>query len=113
MPTPFQQAVWDAVRQIPRGRVTTYGEIARHLGTGAVRAVGSAVAKNPHAPAVPCHRVVRSDGMAGQYSGGQGMATKIALLREEGIEVHNGRIVAFESAIWRYPSQSVTNPSGR
>jgi O-6-methylguanine DNA methyltransferase len=112
MATRFEQAVWEAIRAIPSGRVTTYGEIARYLGTKAVRAVGSAVGKNPYAPAVPCHRVVRSDGRVGRYSGGSGTATKIALLTREGVTIRNGQIDDFERRMWRYPSQSVTSPSG-
>ncbi len=112
MATPLQKQVWEALRLIPRGRVTTYGAIARYLGTGAVRAVGSAVGKNPDAPTVPCHRVVRSDGTIGRYSGGEGVATKIALLADEGVTTRDGRIVDFEAKRWEYPQQSVTSPSG-
>jgi len=112
MATPFQEQVWAALRLIPRGRVTTYGAIARYLGTGAVRAVGTAVGKNPDAPTVPCHRVVRSDGTIGRYSGGEGVATKIALLAREGVQVERGRIVDFDAVVWTYPQQSVTSPSG-
>ena len=97
---------------IPRGRVTTYGEIARYLGTEAVRAVGTAVGKNPDAPTVPCHRVVPASGRIGNYSGGEGVVTKITLLDDEGVEVRDGRIVDFEQRLWHYPSHSVTSPSG-
>ena len=111
MATVFQQRVWEALRLIPRGRVTTYGEIARYLGTHAVRAVGTAVGKNPDAPKVPCHRVVRGDGTIGRYSGGDGVPTKVALLKTEGVTVADGRVVTFDQQLWRYP-QSTTNPSG-
>jgi len=94
--TEFQRAVWRALLQIPAGKVTSYGEIARAIGRpGAVRAVGSAVGKNPFAPEVPCHRVVPADGRIGRYSGGEGVATKIALLEAEGVRVEGGRIVEF------------------
>ena len=111
MATEFQQNVWNALRLIPRGRVTTYGEIARYLGTGAVRAVGTAVGRNPDAPEVPCHRVVLATGRIGRYSGGEGAATKAALLREEGVAIRDGKVVDFERMMWYYP-QSVTSPSG-
>jgi O-6-methylguanine DNA methyltransferase len=102
--TPFQREVWRALSEIPRGRVTTYGEIARRLGRpGAVRAVGTAVGKNPFAPEVPCHRVVPADGRIGNYSGGEGVATKIALLKGEGVSVEGGRIVEFDSLFFRFP----------
>jgi methylated-DNA-[protein]-cysteine S-methyltransferase len=80
----FQQAVLLAEHAIPRGRVSTYGLIARHLGKpGAARAVGNALATNPFPLIVPCHRAVRSDGALGGYQGGQAM--KRALLEREGI----------------------------
>ncbi len=97
MATPFQERVWHALTLIPRGKVTTYGDIARYLGTRAVRAVGTAVGKNPYAPEVPCHRVVPADGRVGNYSGEGGVARKTALLREEGVEVEEGKIVDFEA----------------
>lgn len=101
--TPFQRAVWRALTEIPRGRVTSYGEIARYLGRpGAVRAVGTAVGRNPFAPEVPCHRVVPSDGRIGNYSGGTGVSTKIRLLEEEGIRVVNGRIAKFAERFFRF-----------
>ena len=102
MATIFQQSVWEALAQIPRGRVTSYAAIARYLDTGAVRAVGSAVGKNPNAPEVPCHRVVRSDGEIGQYSGGEGVPTKVRLLLEEGVQTREGKIVDFEKVYWDF-----------
>ena len=82
--SPFARAVLDQVRRIPRGQVRTYAAIARALGRpGAARAVGNAVAANPVALLIPCHRVVRADGRLGQYSGG-GPAIKERLLRLEG-----------------------------
>src|SRR6476660_3486049 len=57
----FNQKVWAMTARVPKGRVTTYGDLARALGTKAYRAVGNAMNKNPYAPGVPCHRVVGSD----------------------------------------------------
>lgn len=68
-PTVFENAVYDATRTIPRGKVTTYGRIAARIGRGSARAVGSALARNPYAPEVPCHRVVRADGSLGGFNG--------------------------------------------
>ena len=102
MGTRFQHKVWDALLLIPRGRVTTYGEIARYLGTGAVRAVGTAVGKNPNAPDVPCHRVVPSTGKIGMYSGGEGPPTKMALLQEEGVVIRDGKVADFSRVFWRF-----------
>lgn len=71
--TPFQLRVWEALRGIPRGEMTTYAEIARRIGCPqSARAVGNAVGANPIAVFVPCHRVVRSDGMPGGYRWGIG-----------------------------------------
>jgi len=102
MATLFQHAVWSALEKIPRGKVTSYAAIARHLDTGAIRAVGSAVGKNPNAPEVPCHRVVCSDGKIGNYSRGEGVATKIDLLSQEGVETSEGKIVDFDSVFWDF-----------
>jgi methylated-DNA-[protein]-cysteine S-methyltransferase len=80
----FQQAVLRAEHGIPRGRVSTYGLIAAHLGARqAARAVGQALATNPFPIIVPCHRAVRSDGGLGGFQGGPAM--KRALLEREGI----------------------------
>ena len=81
--TPFQERVWKKLLEIPRGQVRTYGWIAKRIGSPqAARAVGSALKKNPLAPAVPCHRVVGSDGIGG-YA--QKSAKKRALLEKEGV----------------------------
>ncbi|MBI2099659.1 methylated-DNA--[protein]-cysteine S-methyltransferase, partial [Candidatus Uhrbacteria bacterium] len=68
--TSFQKKVWVALLQIPKGKIITYTELAKRVGKPkAVRAVANAVAANPMAPMIPCHRVVRSDGGLGGYSG--------------------------------------------
>lgn len=86
--TDFQKRVWLELCAIRKGQVVTYGELARRIKKPfAVRAVGNAVGKNPFAPEVPCHRVVRSDGKIGGYSGNGGVVTKIRLLRREGVAV--------------------------
>lgn len=100
--THFQKKVYVALSKIPQGYVTTYGEIAAYMGTKAVRAVGTAVGKNPNAPEVPCHRVVRSDGALGNYSGEGGIATKIRLLKQEGVSVEEGKIVDFTHCFYRF-----------
>lgn len=83
--TAFQKQVWKALLSIPKGETRTYAWVARKIGSPrAVRAVGSAVGKNPFAPHVPCHRVVRKDGSLGNYSGPGGPRRKSQLLRQEG-----------------------------
>lgn len=67
--TPFQLRVWEALRRIPYGTVTTYGTLAAEIGRkGASQAVGNAVGRNPVPVVIPCHRVIRSDGSIGGYS---------------------------------------------
>ena len=84
--TPFEVAVWTKALEIPRGEVRPYGWIAAEIGKPkAVRAVGSALAHNPVPLVVPCHRVVRSDGMIGQYSMG-GPDAKRRILAAEGLD---------------------------
>jgi O-6-methylguanine DNA methyltransferase len=101
----FDERVWKLMERIPRGNVTTYGQIARKLNTKAYRAVGNACRKNPYAPRVPCHRVVRSDGTIGGFGGktsGKTVEEKTLLLREENVEVRNGRVVDFEKVLFRF-----------
>jgi O-6-methylguanine DNA methyltransferase len=101
----FDERVWKLMERIPRGNVTTYGQIARKLNTKAYRAVGNACRKNPYAPRVPCHRVVRSDGTIGGFGGktsGKTVEEKTLLLREESVEVRNGRVVDFEKVLFRF-----------
>jgi methylated-DNA-[protein]-cysteine S-methyltransferase len=81
--SPFQRRVLLAEYAIPRGYVSTYGRIARHLGVpGGARAVGNALAHNPFPLVIPCHRALRSDGSAGGFQGGPAM--KVRLLEMEG-----------------------------
>jgi len=90
------------VKQIPKGKLMTYGEIAREL-TGSVRAaraVGQAVAKNPYPVVVPCHRVVRSDGGIGGY--GSGVEKKIKLLSEEGVEIKGRKVLNLEQRLFLF-----------
>jgi methylated-DNA-[protein]-cysteine S-methyltransferase len=82
--TDFQVSVWKELLKIPRGKTKTYKEIAIAIGKpNSSRAVANACAQNPYAPAVPCHRVVRSDGSLGGYSADGGMERKRELLDME------------------------------
>ncbi len=83
--TEFQLKVWKLLKKIPPGKVITYKEIAVFLNMpNAARAVANACAKNPFPPSIPCHRVIRSDGKLGGYSGPGGLKTKKKLLKKEG-----------------------------
>ena len=89
--TDFTQRCYELCRTIPKGRVTTYGELARAAGSPrASRAVGNAMRNNPDAPNTPCHRVVGSDGRLTGYA--FGLERKTELLREEGVDVRNKRV---------------------
>jgi len=91
-PPGFRKLVEEALLQVPKGRVTTYGDIARALGDlRAARAVGETLATNPSPSRVPCHRVVLVDGGLGGYAFG-GPEAKAQLLRKEGVEVRDGRV---------------------
>ena len=86
--TLFQLTVWNYLRQIPKGTVKTYSQVANAIGKpSAIRAVASAIGKNPYPPKIPCHRVIRSDGSLGGYSGKGGIKTKKMLLKKEGINL--------------------------
>ena len=83
--TDFQIKVWNAISKIPKGKVKTYKELARSIRKPkASRAVANACGKNPFPIKIPCHRVIRSDGKLGGYSGKGGIKTKRKLLRSEG-----------------------------
>ncbi len=96
----FNGKVWALCSRVPKGKVTTYKEIAKALKTKAYRAVGNALHANPYAPRVPCHRVVNNDGRLGGYGGG--VRKKTALLRKEGIKVKNSKVEDFEEALFRF-----------
>jgi len=86
--TDFQKAVWNELCQIKKGEIITYSDLAKRVGRPkATRAVASAVGKNPFAPGVPCHRVIRSDGGIGGYSALGGVSAKRRLLKKEGITI--------------------------
>ena len=89
----FQRHVLLAEHAIPRGYVSTYGRIARHLGVpGGARAVGNALARNPFPLVIPCHRALQSDGSPGGFQGGREM--KVRLLEMEGATIRpNGKVL--------------------
>ena len=86
----FNERCYTLLRKVPPGKVTTYKEIAHALHTKAYRAVGNAMNKNPYAPDVPCHRVVKSNGEAGGFA--SGTKKKISILKKEGIKITGGKI---------------------
>ena len=82
--TKFQIKVWNYLRTIRKGTVKTYKQVAIAINSpNSARAVANAIGRNPFAPKIPCHRVIRSDGGLGGYSGKGGIKTKLRLLRSE------------------------------
>ena len=87
--TKFQIKVSKFLKTIPKGTVTTYSKVAESIGyPKAVRAVANAIGNNPNPIIIPCHRVVRSDGTIGGYSGIGGINKKKSLLRKENIKLN-------------------------
>jgi len=95
----FNERCYALLRKVPKGKVTTYKALAEALGTRAYRAVGQAMNRNPYAPKVPCHRVVSADGSIGGFA--HGTKRKIEMLKREGVEVKNNRIVDFKNVVFR------------
>ena len=78
--------VWKYLKTIPKGQIRTYKQVAKAIKRPlSYRAVANAIAKNPYSPLIPCHRVIKSDGSVGGYSGKGGVETKVKLLKSEGI----------------------------
>jgi O-6-methylguanine DNA methyltransferase len=85
----FTEKVHQIVQAIPKGKVLSYAQVAQLAGSPrAARAVGTLMRKNNN-PKIPCHRVIRSDGRAGQYNRIGGTATKIKRLRAEGVMINS------------------------
>ena len=86
--TKFQLKVWNYLKTIPKGTVKTYKQVAIAIKRPkSARAVANACGKNPYAPKIPCHRVIRSDGGLGGYSGRGGIKKKLRLLRAEKVDI--------------------------
>ena len=86
--TKFQLKVWKFIKNIPKGKVKSYKEVAISINSPkSARAVANACAKNPYAPKIPCHRVIRSDGAIGGYSGRGGIKQKLKLLKSEKVKI--------------------------
>ena len=83
----FQISVWKEIAKIPYGQTRTYKQLAIAIGKpNSSRAVANACGKNPYAPQIPCHRVIRTDGLVGGYSGRGGAKSKKDLLKKEGFK---------------------------
>ena len=97
----FREKIYTLTRQIPKGKVATYGQLAKMAGSpGAGRAVGMIMKTNPNAPHTPCHRVVAYNGRLTGYSGGNGVSTKKQMLLSEGVSF-NGDAVDLSVSQWK------------
>ncbi len=95
----FENLVYEATKKISKGRISTYGQIAYYIVLPkSYRAVGNALNKNPFAPEVPCHRVVTDAGLLGGFA--YGSIKKKSLLKQEGIEIKNNRVVNFKDKLF-------------
>ncbi len=104
--TLFNEKCYSLLKKVPKGRVTTYKELAHALNTKAYQAVGSAMRNNLYAPQVPCHRVVKSDGSIGGFKGkktGNAISEKINMLKKEGVHVKNNKIKNFKEVLFSFP----------
>lgn len=96
----FKDRIYTLARQIPKGKVATYGQLAALAGNpGAARAVGGAMRTNPDIPATPCHRVVASNGALTGYSAGKGVSSKKKMLLQEGVSF-KGDKVDLATSLW-------------
>lgn len=86
----FNQKCYELLKKVPKGKIVTYKSIAKALNSNAYRAVGNAMNRNQHAPIIPCHRVINSNGKLGGYA--LGINKKISILKSEGVEIENGTI---------------------
>ena len=96
----FNKRCYQKLVLIPKGMISTYADVAKSLDSNAYRAVGNAMAKNPHPVSVPCHHIIKSDGTLGGYA--LGISKKIQLLKKEGIKIKNNKVVDFESKLFRF-----------
>jgi methylated-DNA-[protein]-cysteine S-methyltransferase len=93
--------VYKKLLQVPKGQITTYGELANAVGLkNGQRAIGKIMNKNPYPAIVPCHRVVNSNGKIGGYAYGEKVKTN--MLTKEGIKIKKGKILDFENRVFRF-----------
>ena len=97
----LDKEIYKKLLQVPKGKVTTYGELAKAVGMkNGQRAVGKIMNKNPYPVIIPCHRVVKSDGKIGGYAYGEQI--KSNMLSKEGIQIKDGKILDWEDRVFRF-----------
>ncbi len=97
----LDQKVYLKLISVPKGRVTTYGELAKAVGLkNGQRVIGQIMNRNPFPVVIPCHRVVKSDGKMGGFFYGENVKKK--MLSNEGVKIQNGKILDWEKTIFRF-----------
>lgn len=97
----LEERVYKKLLEVPQGKVTTYGELAKAVGLkNGQRVIGKIMNKNPYPVIVPCHRVVKSDGNVGGYAWGEKIKTN--MLTKEGIKIKNRKILSMEEIIYKF-----------
>jgi methylated-DNA-[protein]-cysteine S-methyltransferase len=97
----LEEKVYKKLLEVPKGKITTYGELAKAIGLkNGQRVIGKIMNKNPYPVIVPCHRVIKSDGKIGGYAWGEKVKAKMLL--NEGIKIKNGKILDVEKSIHRF-----------
>lgn len=97
----LEQRVYKKLLDVPKGQITTYGELAKAVGLkNGQRIIGKIMNNNPYPVIVPCHRVVMSTGKIGGYAYGENIKTK--MLNDEGIEIKNGKIASFDKKLFKF-----------
>ena len=97
----LDEKIYKKLLEVPKGQITTYGELARAVGLkNGQRVVGKMMNKNPYPVIIPCHRVVMSTGKIGGYAYGENV--KIKMLNDEGLEIQNGKIIDLKNKIYRF-----------
>jgi methylated-DNA-[protein]-cysteine S-methyltransferase len=105
MPTEFAKKVYKQLKKVPKGKITTYKEIAKSINSKAYQAVGTALKNNPYAPKVPCHRVISNNGSIGGFKGfkqGSTINEKIQMLKNEGIKFEKEKVKNLEDVLFRF-----------
>lgn len=97
----LEEKVYKKLLEVPKGKITTYGELAKAIGLkNGQRVIGKIMNKNPYPVIVPCHRVIKSDGKIGGYAWGEKVKAK--MLSNEGIKIKNGKILDVKKSIYRF-----------
>ena len=97
----LDKKIYKKLLEVPKGKVTTYGELAKAVGMmNGQRAVGRVMNKNPYPAIIPCHRVINSDGKIGGYAYGE--EVKSNMLTKEGIKIKDGKILDLEDRLYRF-----------